>query len=302
MNYDEILMTKVSWCYYIEGMTQQAIADKMGISRMRVIKLLDKAREEKIVQFKIREDGSRRMELELELIRKYKLQDVFLIPSISENINESVAHAAALYISERAESSTFINIGYGDTLSRTLNNLVLDHSSSLQLVSLTGGVSYYILSADPGIKNSKIHIIPAPLIASTPEMAAAIINEPSVSEVLKMSTLASMTVIGVGSVTNKATVVKDGKLTPTDLLMLQKQGAVGDVLGHFIDRNGKVIVSDIHKRLISLPLDKLKSFNNVIAVAGGIDKAYAIDAALKNGGINILISDEDTAQQVLELS
>jgi DNA-binding transcriptional regulator LsrR (DeoR family) len=282
-------------------MTQQAIAEKIGISRMRVIKLLEKARDKKIVQFKIRADGSHRMELELALIKKYNLQDVFLIPSVSDNINEAVAHAAALYVSDRAENEGFINIGYGDTLSRTLNNLVLSNDSNISLVSLTGGVSYYISSADPGVGNSKIHIIPAPLIASTAEMAAAIIKEPSVHEVLKMSSLASMSIIGIGSVTNRATVVKDGKLSSTDLLMLQKSGAVGDLLGHFIDKDGNEIISDIHDRLISLPIEKLKELNNVIAVAGGLDKSYAIDAALKNGGINVLISDEDTAQSILDL-
>ncbi|MGN0754786.1 MAG: sigma factor-like helix-turn-helix DNA-binding protein, partial [Aristaeellaceae bacterium] len=37
LNYEESLMVKAAWYYYFENMTQQAIADRLSISRMRVI-------------------------------------------------------------------------------------------------------------------------------------------------------------------------------------------------------------------------------------------------------------------------
>ena len=57
MDYEESLMTKAAWYYYFEEMTQQQVAQLMGISRMRVIRLLDKARQTGIIQFKLRKDG-----------------------------------------------------------------------------------------------------------------------------------------------------------------------------------------------------------------------------------------------------
>ena len=45
LNYEESLMVKAAWYYYFENMTQQAIADRLSISRMRVIKLLETARQ-----------------------------------------------------------------------------------------------------------------------------------------------------------------------------------------------------------------------------------------------------------------
>ena len=57
-------------------MTQQNISDYLGVSRMRVVKLLEKARQTGIVQFQIRSNLSKRMELEQTIINKYHLKDV----------------------------------------------------------------------------------------------------------------------------------------------------------------------------------------------------------------------------------
>ncbi|MEM1484386.1 sugar-binding transcriptional regulator [Oscillospiraceae bacterium PP1C4] len=300
MDYEETLMIKTTWCYYIESMTQQAIAEKLGISRMRVIKLLEKARAQNLIQFKIRSDASHRMELEQKIMEKYDLDDIFLVPSLSDNINETVARAAALYIGDRLQSNAFINIGFGDTTSRTLNNLVLPSEAHISLVSLTGGVSYY-MSASTGGTDATRYILPAPFIASSAEMADAICREPSVKEILCLANLASMTVVGIGGVTERATVVKDGKLTANDLLMLQMKGAVGDLLGHFVDKDGNPIDFPLHNRIISTPLNSLKRFKNVIGVAGGVEKASAINAALKTSCLDVLITDEDTAEHLLTL-
>ena len=53
MKYDDELILKAAWYYYIENMTQQAIASKLEISRMKVIRLLDVARETGVIQFRI---------------------------------------------------------------------------------------------------------------------------------------------------------------------------------------------------------------------------------------------------------
>ena len=62
MDYEEALMIKTAWYYYLENMTQQKISELLGISRIRVIKLLEKARQTGIIQFKIREDSASRMQ------------------------------------------------------------------------------------------------------------------------------------------------------------------------------------------------------------------------------------------------
>jgi lsr operon transcriptional repressor len=301
MDYEHSLMIKAVWCYYIEDMTQQAIADRLGISRMRVIKLLEKGRAKKLIQFKIRADAYQQTEINNRLQERYSLKEVVLVPSISYNINETVARAAAMYLSDHITEGAFINVGFGDTTSRTLQNLELPEDSKISFVSLTGGVKHYTVNSLCGTSVAARYIVPAPLLASTPEMAAAIRQEPSVKDVLGLSNLASFTIVGIGAVSEQATVVKEGNLTANELLRLQAESAVGDVLGYFVNKDGEVLNLAIHDKLISTPPEVLSTFPNVIAVAGGIDKAQAIDAVLKTGCINILITDEETAKAVLEI-
>ena len=76
LNYEESLMVKAAWYYYFENMTQQAIADRLSISRMRVIKLLETARQTGVIQFRLRSDGVDMEELILELI-DFNVEDEF---------------------------------------------------------------------------------------------------------------------------------------------------------------------------------------------------------------------------------
>ena len=110
----------------------------------------------------------------------------------------------------------------------------------------------------------------------------------------------SMTVIGIGSMTDEATILKSNILTKNDFLYLQMQGAVGDVLSHFIDRDGNLVNAEIEDRLISTSLETLRQLKNVIGVAAGRSKVEAIRAALRGGYLDVLITDEDTALRLLE--
>jgi len=301
MDYEESLMIKIAWYYYFENMTQQSVADTLGISRMRVIKLLEKARQTGIIQFRLRKDGETRMKLERGLMEEYGIKDAFIVPSsLNKNqVNTGIAEAASMYITERLTENSFINMGYGDTPSRILNNLATMAERPITCVSLTGGVSYYLPDTRSNVFNAKLHLIPTPLLASSKEMAAAMRQEASVTEVIRMISLAQLTVVGIGAMHESATIFKSGILNRNDFLYLQMQGAVGDLLSHFIDRDGKLIETPLEERLISTSLNKLKALQNVIGVAAGDVKVNAIRAALRGGYLDVLITDDNTASRLL---
>ena len=303
MNYEESLMVKAAWYYYFENMTQQAIADRLSISRMRVIKLLEAARQTGVIQFRLRSDGVGMVEQSQQLINKYGLKDVFLIPAVNEDEshpNESIARAGAMYIADRLGDNACINVGYGDTLGRTLNHLATMVQTPVTCISLTGGVSNYLPNTRSHVFNARLHLIPAPLLASSPEMAAAMRQEGSVSEVIRMSELSSFTLVGIGSLGDSATVFRSGVLRQTDMLYLKMHNAVGDVLCHFLDKDGSLIPSPIEDRLISAPLERLRQMPNVIGLAAGKEKIEAIRAVLRGGYLDILITDEPTAALLLK--
>ena len=300
-SYEDKLLTKVAWYYYIEGYTQQEIGEYLSIPRLRVNRLLDKARKAGIIQFSVREGDSKRMIVERELITQFGLKDAFVVPSpINEqDINESVAQAAAMYIHERLDKSGYINMGYGDTSSRILNHLANICEFPVNVVSLTGGVNYYL--PNTRIFNAKLYLTPAPLLMASEDIVKAMEQEPSVKQIRHMATLAQMSIVGIGGVDSNATLLTNGTLNHSDVLLLSMQGAVGDMLCHFIDKDGNVIQSSLERRLMSTPLEQLKEMSNSIGVAGGSTKSEAILAALKGNYLDVLITDETTATNVLRL-
>ncbi|MBQ8619177.1 MAG: sugar-binding transcriptional regulator [Clostridia bacterium] len=303
MNYEESLMVKAAWYYYFENMTQQAIADRLSISRMRVIKLLENARQTGVIQFRLRSDGVGVMAQSQQLMDKYHLKDVFLIPEVTPgetHPNESIARAGAMYIADRLGDDACISVGYGDTISRTLNHLATMVQTPVSCISLTGGVSNYLPNARSNVFNAKLYLMPAPLLASSAEMASAMREESSVSEVVRMTDLSSFTLVGIGALGESATVFRSGLLGPTDMFYLKMNHAVGDILGHFIDKDGKLIPTPIEERLIATPLDRLREMHNVIGLASGPEKIEAIRAVLRGGYLDILITDEATANLLLK--
>ena len=306
--YEENLLYKATWYYYVDNMTQKEIAEQLGISRMRVVKLLSRAKDEGVVQFKINRNAEVRVGLEDALMNHFQLKDVFIVPSTKENINDNIAKGAAQYLEDKIEENALINFGYGDTVSRTINHLIYTLDKPISLVTLSGGVSYYTNSIKLGTHSRPtssvtpaFHVLPAPLLASTSAVAEILMNEKSVKNILEMTKVSKMSIVGIGAVTNSATIFKYNIVNDNDLALLKMQGAVGDILSQFYDKDGKIIETEIHDKLVSVTLDSLRDSQETIGIAGGKEKLQAIYSALVGGYLNILITDEDTAQGLLEL-
>ena len=304
MEIEDELVVKVAWLYFFEEKTQQQISDMLGISRMKVIRLLDRAKETGVIRISMRENNERRMRLERSIVETYSLSDSFVVPTspgaaISE-INNVIADAAALYIDNRISPDAFINVGYGDTMGKTLNSLAKRAKNPISCISLTGGVSIYLPNIQSSIFNVRLFLIPAPLLVSSKEMVSAIMEERSVSEITRMVSLASFTVIGIGGMNSEATILKTGDMSNNDFMYVKMQGGVGDILCHFFDSQGNLINSPFGERLVTTPINVLKSLPNVIGVAAGKSKREAIKGALALGYLDTLITDEDTAQWLVD--
>ena len=296
MDYEEILMAKAAWYYYHEEMTQQQVSELLNLSRMKVIKLLEQARDTGIIQFRFRHDSASRLETEQKLMKQYELKDCFVVPSplSPATANDNVAKAASMYIANHISNEAFINIGYGDTAGKVLNQLALATDHTLSCVSLTGGVSHYLPNAKSSIFNSRLYLIPTPLLVSSAEVAAAMNAEKAIQDIRALIPLSQLTVIGIGAMNDDATVLMSGVLTTSDFLVLKRNGAVGDILSHFINERGEPVSSDLEARTISTSLETLKQLENVIGVAAGKNKVGAIRAVLRGGYLDVLITDEET--------
>lgn len=295
------LATKAAWFYYMENYTQHQIAEAMGLSRAKVIRLLEDAKTDGIIQFNFRKDDSTRVSLEKNLIAAYGLNDAFVVPTpLNEAaLTHTISRAAALYVSDHLRPGGYLNIGYGDTVSSMLGYLAKEHEDPINVVSMTGGVSYYLPSVSSTAYAMHLFLIPSPLIVSSSEVRDALLGEKSIQEIYAMTEHADMSVVGIGAAVEGATVLRNGIIRESELAILKMQGSVGDVLNHFYDSEGNPITTEIENRTISTDIEKLHTMKNVVGVAGGPEKVAAIKAVLRGGYLNVLVTDSKTAEELL---
>ena len=299
---DEELMALVAWYYYHDGLTQGDIGDRLGISRIKVSRLLEKGRQSGIVRVTINSPFEGCFRLQDALQQEFGLRNARVIPRLDDvPAGERVAQAAAQYLMRELNDGDLLAIGWGDTVSRTLRRMMpMLTGRKVELVSLTGGVAAYLDGTGFRGGQSNIHLIPTPLRVSSPNFAKALREEPFVRDVIAMALTARVALLGIGSLAIDATLVSNGYCSRSELDLFRRQGAVGDILGFFYDANGTVLPLDLHEHVVSVEPDRLKAIGKRIAAAAGSHKVDAIRAAMRGNHVDVLITDEPTAEAILE--
>ena len=81
---------------------------------------------------------------------------------------------------------------------------------------------------------------------------------------------------------------------------LKAAGAVGDVLCHFIDAQGRIVQHPVNQRVMAVSPSELTMIGQVAIAAGGAGKAQAIRAAVLATNAKVLITDEGAAEALLQ--
>ncbi len=85
----------------------------------------------------------------------------------------------------------------------------------------------------------------------------------------------------------------------SEIAEISKAGAIGELLGHFFDRDGNILETTLTSRTLSVSQDSMVK-GRIVAIAGGEQKVEAIRAILKSNALSGLITDERTARTLLE--
>ena len=169
----------------------------------------------------------------------------------------------------------------------------------ISLVSLTGGVSSYVAGIGVNGVRAEMHLIPTPLRVSTPEFAQILSKEPYVRNMLSMALTARVAIVGIGATSRSATLIHDGYCTSAEIHLFVRKGAVGDILGHFYDRDGQILSLDLHEHVVGVRPEELKRIPSIVGAAAGVEKIEPILGALRGKLINTLVTDETTAAEIL---
>lgn len=296
------LLSRVAWYYYHDGMTQSEIGAALNLSRIKISRMLEKGRKMGLIHIHVNSSYGGCFELETQLQDLFGLREVRVIPAADdENATLRISEAASQYFMGKLKKEDLLAVGWGATVMGALQRLAqtLSHRD-ISLVSLTGGVAAYIEGVASGRSAQNVHLIPAPLLVSNPDLAKSLRTERHVTDVMNMAKTANYALVGVGAIDNQATLVTSGYATTSQFEAFRRQGVVGDIIAVFFDKDGNVLDLPFHDTLIGLDLQALKNIPNVVAAACGEDKVEAIRAAARGKHFDVLITDEPTAMAIIE--
>jgi deoxyribonucleoside regulator len=146
---------------------------------------------------------------------------------------------------------------------------------------------------------ASISLLPAPAIVGSAELRVALEEEGVMRHALEAARRSVLAVFGLGILTRDSVLVGSGYLTEQDLADLDAAGAVGDVIGRFLDVTGAIALPELDERTVGLPLSELAGDRISIGLAAGAGRGPIALAALRARCVNVIVVDSATAEWVL---
>lgn len=302
-------MARAAWLYYAEELTQNQIAEKLNVSRSTVIRMIQRAREIGLVKISIGVPSDT-FELERDLENLFGLLKVRLVP---EAVNDQMqrrwlGQAAAEMLIELVKDDYTIALSWGSTMQSMADSLQGSTTHrGMMTVALNGGLHNASRGTNPHEVAEQVgqffgatsHSLYAPVYVRNEATAAGLYRDPGVQEALNLARNASLVVFSFGGIQESATMLKLGYVTPEERDFLLRNGAVGEIAGRWIDRDGATVRTPGTIHPIGITVDELRRIPERMAVAGGAEKLNAIRAGLKGGLVTHFVSDERTALNLL---
>jgi DNA-binding transcriptional regulator LsrR (DeoR family) len=307
--YEARLLYRVARAYYEDDLTQEEIADRFGLSRVKVCRLLNRAREAGIVRISVRLPGSGCGDLERALERRFGLREAVIAPRAPRlSILDRIGAAAASLFARTVRGNETIGLTWGNSLRAFVESLPQLELPDVRIVQIIGGLG----SVDAGVNGAELtrrlaercgarpRIIQAPGIVASREVKAALLADPQVAEAIDLGTRADLAIVGIGVPELTPALLGSGALLQRgELDALLGRGAVGDIAFRHFDAGGRYLETDLDERVVGLDARALAAIPKRIGVAGGPEKTAAIGAALKGRLVDVLVTDEDTAVSLM---
>jgi DNA-binding transcriptional regulator LsrR (DeoR family) len=291
--------------YYAEDMTQNAIAESLGIGRVTVARLLADARALHEVNISLSGTVAELPRLENALEKRFGLTEAVVAPLSSPQADPTnvIGAATGRFVSEFVKADMRLGVGWGTTLLSSLG--FIDQRRVDTVVSLLGGISA-VRQYNPAefawqfsrLFGADCYLIPAPAIVDSIETKRALVERCGIEEIFRMSEALDAVLLSVGGIAT-STAHTFGYTSDQDRRSLVKLGAVGNVLYNFFDAAGHLIDHPLNHRVMSVPIANLVRTPQRILTSGGPDKVAAMAGAIALLRPTILITDEVTARSLL---
>jgi lsr operon transcriptional repressor len=309
---DEQLRVRVAWLYFMEGLTQADIAAKLGITRLRANRLLGEARESGLVNIQVNARLASCVALERQLVQETGLKDAVVVPTPGDpdQIPAVLGRATAEYLARHLGDNRVrgLGIGWGTTLRETIRHLRSANLTDLSINSMMGGLTYglelntfEIASEFARRVNGQCNYLAAPIYAGSPRSRDTILAQDVFQETFQRLATNDVALLSAGDLSRRSLLIRYGLPRDVTVDSLRAAGAVGDIMGTFLDARGQPVRHAVNKRVIAAPLEMLREIATVIVASGGLNKTAILAAVVRARLCSVVVIDEATARAALGL-
>lgn len=307
------LRLRAAWLYYNQGLTQKDVAEKLGISRSTVIRMLDDAMKRAEVQIWINSGIDDCIELSVRLEKAYGLDEAVVVPAPRDSSPTALASAVGLalgeFLSEVVQDDMTLGVGWGRTMTASLSSFRPPRRQNCKVVSLLGGI-VAVHQTNPidytwrlaNQLDAECYMFLAPLLVDTVKTKRALIEECGLKTIYDLAETLDLAVVSCGDIGPHSTSLSEGFISKAELGRLIAAGCVCDTMFNFLDADGRSVDHALNERVMSVDLDTLKKAKHIVLASGGAHRAVAIRATIRRIGCNTLITDEAGARELLRLA
>ncbi|PWH13207.1 MAG: hypothetical protein DDG59_14655 [Anaerolineae bacterium] len=301
------LVTVVAWLYYQEDLTHDQIAKRLGLSRVKVTRLLQKARKEGVIQFTITRPLPEEFELQKRLCELSHLKEAIIVQtrrSLEETM-EAVGKASAEHLIRNLRNGLRLGMGWSTTVSRMAHYLKpVKKNLSFTVCDLAGTMlgqtnPYTISWLVAQLYNAKLETLPVPVLVESEDTRNVLFQEPRIVQAMNEAQKCDLAYVGLGHLEPDTTLVRVGLLPWEEIEKLKNKGAVGEILMRYYDENGENIPTPWEKQIISLGWDHIHKIPSLVVIAAGLHKVQAICGAIRGNLCRCLITDTETAKAII---
>ena len=306
------VMTKIAVLYYEEKLGQAQIATILNLSQARVSRYMKQAEELGIIRTSVVQPMGIFVGLERALENKYGLREVIIVEkNEGSSLLTRLGTSAANYLETTLSVDDFAGISsWSTTLLATVEAMRSRPRKIVKEVSqLIGGVgsqqaqvhSTRLTSQLAQLTSAKPNYLAAPALSESRSIRDAFLSDSEVQKTMASWKKLTLMIVGVGTFPASPMLRASGNaIKKEEEQALAKLGVVGEICLRYFDADGKPSKPEIENRMISIGAKEMMKIPRRIGIAGGLDKLEAIRAALLGGWLNVLITDSEVAQNLLE--
>ena len=203
-----------------------------------------------------------------------------------------------------------LGVSWGRTLTEVAERLPDGWARGVTVVQINGGVSLNrrpgtaaTLAVDdrPARQRARSCCCRAPPSSSGSSTKQAIESDRTVADVLERAVAAYAYLYSAGVADENSALVDSGYLRADDVAELARKGAVGDVVGRYIDANGNIVAPALDERTVGIcPRPAARGGDGDLRRRGGGEARHRAGGRDRAGCARVLVTDEATARALLE--